>query len=372
MIPQNNPLANYLALRSDIDDAIKRVLERGQYCMGDETLAFEQEFAQYVGVAYAIGVGSGTDALQISLRAAGIGPGDEVITVSHTSVATVAAIEICGAKPVLIDIEPRSYTLDPTTIETRTNGKTRAVIPVHPYGHPANLGPLLEHARRNNLYVIEDCAQAHGAVYHDRKLGAWGDAGAFSFYPTKNLGCLGDGGAVTTGSPELYEKLLAIRQYGWDEQRVSQMPGLNSRLDEIQAAVLRVKLRHLDQNNRKRRKIADTYKAELDIPELTLPGEASHTTHVYHQYVVRCVSRSVRDGLMEFLRQEGIQCAIHYPVPVHMQPAYIKRLHGCPRLPITEEVAETIVSLPMFPELSVEDTKRISQKVREFYEHLQP
>jgi dTDP-4-amino-4,6-dideoxygalactose transaminase len=203
-------------------------------------------------------------------------------------------------------------------------------------------------------------------------VGAWGDAGAFSFYPTKNLGCLGDGGAITTNSPEVYEKLLAIRQYGWNEERISQMPGLNSRLDEIQAAVLRVKLRHLDRNNRKRRQIAETYRENLEIPQLTLPGETSRTSHVYHQYVIRCVNRSVRDALMDFLRHDGIQCAIHYPVPVHLQPAYKKRLHGSPNLSVTEKVAETIISLPMFPELSMEETDKISQRVQEFYERLQP
>ena len=372
MIPQNNPLANYLGMKRDIDEAINRVLEKGQYCMGEETRAFEQEFAAYTGVKYAVGVGSGTDALHISLRAMGIGPGDEIITVSHTAVATAAAIEMCGAKPVFVDIEPKGYTLDPTAIEGQSNGKAKAIIPVHPYGHPSDLGPLLEYAKKNSLFVIEDCAQAHGAAYHDRNVGAWGDTGAFSFYPTKNLGCLGDGGAITTNSPEVYDKLLAIRQYGWNEERISQMPGLNSRLDEIQAAVLRVKLRHLDRNNRKRRQIADTYRERLRMPQLIHPEEASRTCHVYHQYVIRCESRPVRDDLMDFLRQGGIQCAIHYPVPVHLQPTYKKRLQGSTNLPVTEEVAETIISLPMFPELSPEETEKISQRIQEFYERLQP
>ncbi|MFH1125050.1 MAG: DegT/DnrJ/EryC1/StrS family aminotransferase, partial [Pseudomonadota bacterium] len=259
MIPQNNPLANYLSHQAAIDLAIHQVSKSGSYILGEETAAFEREFAEYAGVKYAVGVGNGTEALHLALRALGVGPGDEVITVSHTAVATVAAIEMTGAEPVFADIDPNSFTIAPKEVEKAITGRTKVILPVHLYGHPADLRPLLECAKQHDLYLLEDCAQAHGAVYHGRKVGSWGDAGAFSFYPTKNLGCLGDGGAVTTSSPELHERLLALRQYGWDRKRISLEPGFNSRLDELQAAILRVKLKYLNENNQKRMGVARAY-----------------------------------------------------------------------------------------------------------------
>jgi dTDP-3-amino-3,4,6-trideoxy-alpha-D-glucose transaminase len=241
--------AQYQALRDDINAAISRVLERGNYILGETVTAFEQEFASYCGVSHGIGVGSGTEAVHLALLACGIGPGDEVITVSHTAVATVAAIEMSGARPILVDIEPLRYTINPEKLEAAITPRTRAVIPVHLYGCPADLEPILKIAHANNSVVIEDCAQAHGAMYHGRRVGSWGAIAAFSFYPTKNLGAYGDGGALVTNEASLAERARILRQYGWKERYVSSVKGVNSRLDDLQAAILRVKLPHLDEWN---------------------------------------------------------------------------------------------------------------------------
>jgi dTDP-4-amino-4,6-dideoxygalactose transaminase len=364
MIPQNSPLANYLNHRSAVDEAICRVLKRGQYILGEETAAFEREFADYIGVKYATGTGNGTDALHLAMRAVGIGPGDEVITVSHTAVATVAAIEMCGALPVLVDIHPAYYTIDPELACQAITSRTKAIVPVHLYGQPVDINPLLALARQHNLYLIEDCAQAHGAEYHGRKVGSFGDMGAFSFYPTKNLGCLGDGGAVTTNRAEFYHKLVALRQYGWNADRVSGMPGFNSRLDEIQAAVLRAKLPLLDDNNKKRIQIAQSYNRLRKISFLTVPDPMPETTHVYHQYVLRCGNRTARDGLKQALSDCGIQTAIHYPTPIHLQPAYKGRLRMSEPMQITETICDGILSLPLFPELTEDEVDQVLNAVR--------
>jgi dTDP-4-amino-4,6-dideoxygalactose transaminase len=267
-----DPKANYLAHKEEIDQAIRRVLDSGWYILGQEVAAFEQEFAQYLGVSQAVGVGSGTDALEIALRACGVGVGDAVITVSHTVVATVAAIELVGAMPVLVDIDPITFTLDPNrledTIAQHQGSRIKAIIPVHLYGHPAAMPAIKEIARRHDLYVIEDCAQSHGAAIKGRKTGAWGDLAAFSFYPTKNLGALGDGGAVVTDNAELAQKLRLLREYGWQRRYISEMPGMNTRLDEIQAAVLRVKLQYLDKENAQRRELAEVYNSRLSATPL--------------------------------------------------------------------------------------------------------
>ncbi len=368
MIPQTSPLASYLSNRPALDEAIHRVLSAGRYILGEETTAFEREFADYIGVPYAVGVGNGTEALHIALRGLGIGPGDEVITVSHTAVATVAAVEMCGATPVLVDVHPEFYTLDGASLEKARSDRSKAIVPVHLYGQPCELEEITRFARKHGLYVIEDCAQSHGALYRGRRTGSWGHTAAFSFYPTKNLGCLGDGGAITTHDSSLYEKLKALRQYGWDESRISRSPGWNSRLDELQAAVLRVKLARLEENNGRRIQIARTYHHFLSrIPDLTLPSPMAGTTHVYHQYVVRCAEDSLRNRLMHFLSEQGIQTAVHYPVPVHLQPAYVHRLPGSDSLPVTEEVVGRIVSLPMFPELTDEEVARVAKAIEAFF-----
>jgi dTDP-4-amino-4,6-dideoxygalactose transaminase len=363
MIPQNSPLANYLNHQSAIDDAMRRVLASGQYILGKETLSFEREFADYIGVKYGVGVGNATEALHLVLTALGVGQGDEVITVSHTAVATVAAIEMCGAIPNLVDIQASQYTIAPDMVGRAITSNTKAIIPVHLYGQPADLEPILRLAREHHLYVVEDCAQAHGAGYRGRKVGSLGDAGVFSFYPTKNLGCLGDGGAITTNNEHLYERLVALRQYGWNQEKVSCRPGFNSRLDEIQAAVLRAKLPFLDENNQKRIRIAESYNRLRGISSLTVPDPVPGTTHVYHQYVIRCASRTARDALRLALSDGGIQTAIHYPTPVHLQPAYRGRLHLRELLQITEATCDVILSLPLFPELREDEVDRVVTSV---------
>jgi dTDP-3-amino-3,4,6-trideoxy-alpha-D-glucose transaminase len=361
-IPAANPRAQYLSHKTEIDAAIAATLDGNRYILGPQTQAFEQEFAAYLGVRYASGVGSGTEALHIAIRACGLGPGDEIITVSHTAVATVAAIELAGATPILVDIDPITYTIDPNKIAAAITPRTKAIIPVHLYGAAADLNPIVDLARRHSLKVIEDCAQAHGARYTDRMVGSFGDVSCFSFYPTKNLGAIGDGGLVATNDPEIAENLNLLRQYGWRERYVSEIAGWNTRLDELQAAILRVKLRHLDEDNHKRRALAAIYDEQL-AGVVTLPIEPANSRHVYHLYVIR---HPRRDALMKFLHERSIGTAIHYPVPIHLQPAYHGRLGAVGSLPETERAAHEIVSLPMYPELSAEDVRQVAQAIREF------
>lgn len=355
-----NPLASYLAHKDEVDAAIARVLSRGRYILGEEVAAFEQEFARYIGVQFGIGVGSGTEALHLAMRACEIGSGDEVITVAHTSVATVAAIELCGAKPVLVDIDPQNFTIDPNRIEDAITARTKAIIPVHLYGHPADMQVIVTIARHHRLYVIEDCAQSHGAVYQGRKTGAWGDIAAFSFYPTKNLGAFGDGGIVVADNPELAERARLLREYGWRQRYISEIPGLNTRLDELQAAILRVKLRYLDDENSRRRKLAQLYNTLLSSTDLVLPKENGNVCHVYHQYVVRSQRR---DALKAYLKKQGVDTLIHYPAPIHLQPAYRGRLGDNVLLPHTEQVCQEILSLPMHPQLSKQRVRSNSELI---------
>ncbi|MBP0029003.1 DegT/DnrJ/EryC1/StrS family aminotransferase [Roseofilum sp. Guam] len=365
MLLQTNPKAGYLAQKTDIDQAIHRVLESGWYILGEEVTTFEKEFAQYMGASYAVSVASGTDALVLALKACGIGVGDDVITVSHTAVATVAAIELAGATPILVDIDPVTFTLDPNSLEDtlvelnkHSCLNVKAIIPVHLYGHPADMTSILEIARRYELEVIEDCAQSHGAMFNNQKTGTWGKLGAFSFYPTKNLGALGDGGAVITDNYELAEKLLNLRQYGWKKRFISDTCGMNSRLDPIQAAILRVKLSALDRDNNQRKFVAKVYDRNLiDLP-LTLPETQDNVDPVYHQYVIGSDSR---DDLQKILKVEGIGTAIHYPVPVHQQPAYQKLAISPKGLSVTEKISSKILSLPMYGQLTEEEATRVSQ-----------
>lgn len=354
------------ALRSEIDAAIARTLDSGWYILGRETAAFEEEFAAYVASAgyessgqhvTCIGVNSGTDALRLALWACEIGPGDEVITVAHTAVATAAAISMSGATPVFVDIDPVTYTLDPAKLEAAITPRTRAIIPVHLYGHPADLAPILAVARRHNLRVIEDCAQAHGSTYQGRHVGTWGDLGCFSFYPTKNLGALGDGGAVISTDPALAEKVRLLREYGWTPQAryVSQIQGMNSRLDELQAAILRVKLAHLDTWNEVRREMAAHYARCLSTG-IIKPVECEGCRHVYHLYVVRVPNR---DAVRSHLAAAGIGSAIHYPVPIHQQPAYSS--HAGLSLPHTEQAASEILSLPMHPLMNAQQVEQVAE-----------
>lgn len=364
LLPFADPKANYWVHKEAIDAAIRRVLEGGWYILGPEVTAFEQEFATAMGVAHAIGVGSGTEALHLALRTCGIGAGDAVLTVSHTAVATVAAIELAGATPVLVDIDPQTFTLDPNRLEDalRQCARPRAIVPVHLYGHPADMPAILDIARRYSLRVIEDCAQAHGAALQGRRVGSWGDIAAFSFYPTKNLGALGDGGAVVTAAADLAEQARLLREYGWRERYVSEYPGMNSRLDEVQAAVLRVKLRHLDEENARRRELARSYDRLLEPTSLHLPQVSNQVEHVYHLYVVRSKHR---EQLRNALREDGIGTAIHYPLPVHLQPAYRSRIvRGGGGLPETEQACREILSLPMYPQMTDEQVRYVADRVK--------
>jgi len=363
MILCANPGAQYQAHKHEIDAAVARVLAKGWYILGEETRAFEAEFAAYIGVRHAVGVGSGTDAVQLALAACEIGAGDEVITVSHTAVATVAAIEMAGATPVLVDIEPDFFTIDPAKIEAAITPHTRAIIPVHIYGQPVNLDAILDLASRHKLRVIEDCAQAHGAAYRGTRVGAHGDIACFSFYPTKNLGAIGDGGMVVTDDASLAERVRLLREYGWAERYVSHISGRNSRLDELQAAILRVKLPRLDEDNHKRARIAQKYSEGLSDCGLALPTVREHATHVFHLYVVRAPERH---ELQAFLNSQGVNTLIHYPVPVHLQPAYVNVARGADGLSKTEAAAREILSLPMYPELADQDVEQVIDSIRSF------
>ena len=361
MIPGCDPHADYIACQQEIDDAIARVCNSGHYILGDEVRAFEDEFASYLGTADCAGVASGTDAIMLSLAACDTGAGDEVITVSHTAVATATAIVQAGATPVFVDVDPDSYTLDVTQLEQACSERTSAIVVVHLYGQPADMSTIMTFAAANNIRVIEDCAQAHGAMISGRRVGTFGDLAAFSFYPTKNLGCMGDGGAVVSNDADLIEKVKLLRQYGWRQRFISDVHGWNSRLDEMQAAILRVKLRYLDEANARRRAVAGIYTAGLENQPLVLPVVKQGLSHVYHQYVVRLQER---DALLDYLRSDDVMAGIHYPVPVHQQPAYQQYTHG--ELPVTEELAGSILSLPIYPALG-DGAHEVVEKVHAFY-----
>jgi len=356
MIPVANPGAGYRALQAEIDTAVARTLASGWYILGAEVRHFEAEFAQWLGDARAIGCANGTDALVLALRALDIGLGSTVVTVSHTAVATVAAIEMVGATPLLVDINPAHYTLDAVELaQVLAHPPTglppiKAVIAVHLYGQAADLDAIQAACARHGVALIEDCAQAHGATWRGQKLGTIGAVGTFSCYPTKNLGALGDGGIVATNDAARADRLMALRQYGWRAHYISDEAGVNSRLDELQAAILRVKLIHLDAQNARRRHIAAAYDAALATGPLRPPARRAEGGHVFHLYVVRA---ALRAEIQARLRQAGVATAVHYPVPVHLQPAYLGRVAlgpaGCVE---TERVAEEVLSLPMFPELT--------------------
>lgn len=369
-IPQANPQASFLEQEKAYLSGLSRVLKKGHYILGPEVAAFEREFAHAMDMPFAIGVATGTDALELSLRSFGIGPGDLVFTVSHTAVATVAAILRAGATPVLVDICPQTFTMAPKSLEAAIDqyqkspmGVPKAVIPVHLYGHPANLPDILPIARKHSLVLIEDCAQAHGAQINGRFVGSFGDLGAFSFYPTKNLGAFGDAGAIVTKDPKKQEELKALRQYGWMEKFQSSFSGVNSRLDEIQACILRIALRQLPSGNQQRRKIAFRYLREIHHPSIVLPMEKWENCHVFHQFVIQTRDR---DHLAAHLQSLGIGTGIHYPMPVHQQKAF--RSSGMVLLPekglkVTEEAGKRILSLPMYPQLKVSQVSRVIRGV---------
>lgn len=353
-----SPRAAYEEHSGEIQAAISSVLNSGNYILGQEVLAFEKNFANFLGLNHCVTVNSGTDAIILALKALGIGAGDEVITVSHTAVATVAAIEICGAIPVLVDVNPNNYCMDPENLEALVSEKTKAILPVHLYGHPADMPSIMDIAKRHGLFVIEDCAQAHGSSLEGQTVGTFGDVACFSFYPTKNLGALGDGGAVLTNHSALAEKLLLLRQYGWRERYVSEIQGLNTRMDEMQAAILNIKLPYLLGDNNRRRQIADVYSQYLQEAEFFLPTSAESAVHTWHLYVIQTDDR---DDLSKYLHQNSVGCGVHYPQAVHQQPAYRNRLKGANNLPVTEALVSRILSLPMYPQLPLEYVKRVCE-----------
>lgn len=363
-VPQADPRAGYRAHQAAIDAAIRRVLDSGHYILGGEVAAFERELAAYIGCGHCVGLASGTDALIAAVRLLDPGPRDHVITVAHTSVATVAAIEAAGAIPLLIDVEPATLTLDPRELAQvleHPPGPIVAIIAVHLYGHPADMEAVLPLARTHGVPVIEDCAQSHGATLQGKRLGSLGAMGAFSFYPTKNLSALGDGGALVLDDPDTCERLRAYRQYGWKTPQISELAGTCSRLDELQAAILRAKLTHLDEDNGRRRQIARLYQERLEGLPLSTPLERPGAQSVFHQYVVRTPAR---DALRRALERRGVGTGIHYPLPVHLQPAYRGRLQlGPSGLPHTEQAAREVLSLPIYAQLSEEQLEHVIRAI---------
>jgi dTDP-4-amino-4,6-dideoxygalactose transaminase len=361
----------YQGIKEEVLAEIGQALDGMQLYLGKNVQALESEFAAYCGVEFAIGVGSGTDALYIALRACGVGPGDEVITVPHTFIATVEAIVLTGAQPVFVDIDSATYNMDTYQLEKMITSRTKAIIPVHLYGHPANMEPICELAKNYNLKVIEDACQAHGAEYQGRRTGSLGDAGCFSFYFSKNLGAYGESGMITTSDPDIAKRCRMLRDHGQNSKYHHSLMGVNSRIDEIQAAVLRVKLSHLEEWTEKRRNVARAYNTGL--PEsIVRPQEMPWAKHVYHLYVVRTPER---DQLREWLENKGISTGMHYPIPVHLQEAWREIGGGNCSLPVTEKITKEIISLPMYPELSEEEVDYICNCVCEFKEsklYLQP
>jgi dTDP-4-amino-4,6-dideoxygalactose transaminase len=355
----------YKEIKKEIDKAIQRVIKSGWFLLGKELESFEKEFAHYLGVKYVCGVSSGTEALRLALLAVGIKEGDEVITVSHTFISSVYAIQWVGATPILVDIDKKTYCIDPQKIEAKITPRTRAILPVHLYGYPAAMDKIMAIARRYKLLVIEDSCQAHGSSLRGKKLGTIGDVGCFSFYPSKNMGCYGDGGAVVTNNQKIAKNVLLLRNYGESKKYHYQIKGFNARLAELQAAVLRVKLKYLDEWNRRRIKIAEIYNREFkDLPVILPPRNNSQIKGNYCVYAIRT---NQRDKLQKYLRENNICSLIHYPIPIHLQGSCRELLRYAKELKITEEVAKSILSLPIFPQMKEKEISYICEKVKKFF-----
>ena len=365
MIICANPKAQYLAYEKDINEAILAVLNGDQYILGDQVKKLEASFANYIGVSSAIGVANGTDAIEIALRAMGIGQGDKVITVSHSAVATVAGIEATGASAVVVDLEKDFFTMDATLLEGAYSPEVRAVVAVHIYGQPSKIDEIKAFCLEKNVFLIEDSSQAHGARFKGSRVGSIGDVGIFSCYPTKNLGAIGDGGLIVTNNPALEQKMRMIREYGWQD-RISKVKGRNSRLDELQAAILNVKLPHLDEDNQKRRRLADIYD-QLGCEDFITPVRRPDCEHVFHLYVCRTKHRN---DLIKFLNKRSIFPGIHYIQPIHLQPAYLNNLELGSDLLVTESICDEIISLPMYPELPLADAETVCIAIKEFLQQL--
>jgi dTDP-4-amino-4,6-dideoxygalactose transaminase len=359
-VPLMDLKRQYSAIKAEVLPAVESVLESTQYVLGTEVAAFEEEFAAYCGVPLAVAVNSGTSALHLALLAAGVGPGDEVITVPCTFVATVAAIGYTGATPVFVDVDPVTYTLDPTQLQAAITPKTKVILPVHLYGNPADMDPILNIARRHGITVVEDAAQAHGAEYRGRRCGAMGEMGCFSFYPGKNLGAYGEGGLITTSSPELAKKLRMLRDWGAERKYEHVLKGYNYRMEGVQGAILRVKLRYLEEWTEARRAHAAFYRSALAGSPLTLPVEQAESRHVYHVYAVLVKERA---QFMNSLLAKGIHTGIHYPHPVHLLPAYSDLGYAAGDFPISERISASEVSLPMYPELTNPELEAVAEAV---------
>jgi dTDP-4-amino-4,6-dideoxygalactose transaminase len=362
-IPFLDLKSQYEAIKDDIDQAIQDVLDSCAFAGGRFVEQFEKSFASFCQCAYAVGVGSGTEALWIALISLGIKPGDEVISVPNTFIATAEAISFCGAKPVFVDIDERTYTMDPNLIESAITPRTKAIIPVHIFGHMADMDPIMDIARAHNLFVVEDACQAHGAEYKGRRAGSIGDAGCFSFYPGKNLGAYGEAGAVVTNNKELAENIAKFRDHGQSEKYYHTMVGWNARMDGIQGAILDVKLKRLSGWNDARRKNAAVYDDLLaDLNGIRIPKESDCVKHVYHVYAIRAQNR---DAIMTNLTENEIYCGIHYPLPIHLQKAYSELGYKSFNYPVAEKVASELLSLPMYPELTYDQQKQVKDKIQE-------
>jgi dTDP-4-amino-4,6-dideoxygalactose transaminase len=362
MIPLVDLRAQYLDIKSDIDAAIARVFESGQFVLGDEVAGFEREFAAYSGASEGIAVNTGTSALHLALIAAGVRAGDEVITVPFTFVATVAAIGYIGAKAVFVDIDPATFTIDPAQIEQAITSRTKAIVPVHLYGQPADMDPIVAIARRHGLVVIEDACQAHGAAYKGRPVGSLGDAAAFSFYPGKNLGAYGEGGMVVSSSESFAREVRMLRDWGAEKKYHHVLKGFNYRMEGLQGAMLRVKLRHLERWTEMRRAHARDYRHLLVDAGVGIPAEADFARHVFHVYAVRT---SDRPSLQRTLQANGVATGIHYPIPVHLQPAYSDLGYKAGQFPESERAANEVLSLPMYPELSRTKLEMVAAAIRQ-------
>jgi dTDP-4-amino-4,6-dideoxygalactose transaminase len=365
MIPILDLRGQYESIKDEINEAIQGVLESGHFILGPNVEALEKEVAEYCQCRRGVGVASGTDALRLSLHALGIGPGDEVITTPFTFIATANTISHCGARPVLVDIDSRTYNIDPAAIEAAITERTKAIVPVHLYGQPADMDPITELAEAHELYVIEDAAQAIGAHYKGQQVGSIGHAACLSFYPTKNLGAYGDGGMVVTNDTALAEKVNILRRQGSKKKYHAEVLGFNSRLDSLQAAILGVKLKYLDEWNEARRRVARHYNELLaDLP-VTTPYESPDAYHVYHQYTIRAPQR---DSLAAYLKERGIGTMIYYPVPLHLQGLYASLGYRKSSLPASEAASREVLSLPMYPELTEAQQREVAQAIREFYD----
>lgn len=368
-IPLVDLKVSYLSHKPEIDKTIWKVIDSSSYILGPALKEFESNFAKFCNTKYCIGVDSGLSALELSLQALGIGPGDEVITPVNSFIASSSAISLVGAKPAWVDINSVTFNIDPEKIEEKITKKTKAIMPVHLYGQPAQMDKILTIAKKHKLFVIEDACQAHGAKFKGRVVGSIGDIAAFSFYPGKNLGAFGDGGAITTNSKKLAELIFELRNYGQEEKYKHVQIAGNHRLDTLQAAILDVKLKYLQKSNEKRFKIAQKYRELLKDLPIVLPNIPKNISHVFHLFVIQVKSR---DELLNFLKSKGIQCGIHYPAPIHMQPAYKKTLKIKETFPIAEKIAKKIISLPIYPELSEKQQLYIATQIKQFFNNHYP